>query len=360
MLATFGRSFYVLDDYSPLRDMTEENLSNEGVIFEPRKALQYNQVFGGTSSDGGQTYYASNPQYGANITYYVKNAPESMKSKRKKSERAKKDADIPFPGWDILDKENAEQKNQVILVVKNKAGEIVSKISGPLRKGVSRVNWNLTSSIPTTVKASSRSSRGWRGSGGGITTQVDPGKYDLFLKKRVNGVVSDLAGPVELEVEKIRSGTLSNPMADKHDKYYADLAEFSTVVTSYQHKFEKANARVKTYQRMLMQITTNIPEASRSLYELTETMNMLEKKVGGSKAKAEIGEKDFLTISDRLSTARGGWYPNSYGPTQLHMQSFDGAKEMFKRVKPEMDAYFENVEKVGKILEEAGAPIVLD
>ena len=39
MLATFGRSFYVLDDYSPLRDMTEENLSNEGVIFEPRKAL---------------------------------------------------------------------------------------------------------------------------------------------------------------------------------------------------------------------------------------------------------------------------------------------------------------------------------
>jgi hypothetical protein len=360
VLATFGRSFYVLDDYSPLRSMTEENLSNEGVIFEPRKALQYNQVFGGTSSDGGQTYYASNPQYGANITYYVKSAPESMKSKRKKSERAKKDTDIPFPGWDALDKENAEQKNQVILVVKNKAGEIVSKISGPLRKGVSRVNWNLTSSIPTTVKASSRSSRGWRGSGGGITTQVDPGKYDLFLKKRVNGVVSDLAGPVELEVEKIRSGTLSNPMADKHDKYYADLAEFSTVVTSYQHKFEKANARVKTYQRMLMQITTNIPEASRSLYELTETMNMLEKKVGGSKAKAEIGEKDFLTISDRLSTARGGWYPNSYGPTQLHMQSFDGAKKMFNRVKPEMDAYFENVEKVGKILEEAGAPIVLD
>jgi photosystem II stability/assembly factor-like uncharacterized protein len=45
VLATFGRSFYVLDDYSPLRDMTEENLSNEGVIFEPRKALQYNQVF---------------------------------------------------------------------------------------------------------------------------------------------------------------------------------------------------------------------------------------------------------------------------------------------------------------------------
>ena len=111
---------------------------------------------------------------------------------------------------------------------------------------------------------------------------------------------------------------------------------------------------------MLMQITSNIPLASNALYELTETMNMLELKIGGSKAKAEIGEKDFLTINDRLSAARGGWYPNSYGPTELHMQSFDIAKEMFNRVKPEMDTYFENVMKVGKILEEAGAPIVLD
>ena len=173
-------------------------------------------------------------------------------------------------------------------------------------------------------------------------------------------MVTQVAGPVELTVEKIRLGTLENPMKDKHDQYYADLAEFTSKISVYQHRFEKANTRVSTYQKMLTQITTNISEASESIYELTETMTRLERKVGGSDAKAEIGEKDYLTINDRLSAARGGWYPNSYGPTQLHMQSFDIAKEMFKRVKPEMDAYFEKVEKVGKILEEAGAPIVLD
>ena len=357
VLATFGRSFYILDDYSALRDLSEETLSKDGVIFKPRKALQFNQIPGGTSSDGGQTYYAKNPEYGASITYFVKDAPSSMKSERKKSEKSKKDGDIPFPGWEMLDKENSEQKNQVILVVKDKAGEIVTKISGPLKKGMSRVNWNLTSSIPTTINALSR---GWRGSGGGIRTQVNPGAYDLFLNKRVSGVVTEIAGPVELEVEKIRSGTLTNPMKDEHDQYYKNLADFSSVVNTYQHKFEKANTRVSTYQRMLMRITTNIPEASKSLYELTETMNMLERKVGGSESKAEVGEKDFLTISDRLWAARGGWYPNSYGPTQQHMKSFDIAKEMFNRVKPEMDAYFEKVKEVGKILEEAGAPIVLD
>ena len=122
--------------------------------------LNLERLYSLTSSDGGQTYYANNPRYGASITYFVKDAPVSMKSKRSRSEKGKKEGDIPFPGWDALDNEMSEQTNQVILVVKDKNGEIVSKISGPLRKGVSRVNWNLTSSIPTTVKTSSRSSRG--------------------------------------------------------------------------------------------------------------------------------------------------------------------------------------------------------
>ena len=87
MLATFGRSFYVLDDYSALRDLNDELMKKEGYIFKPRKALQYNQIYGGTSSDGGQTYYANNPAYGANIKFYIKDAPKSLKQKRKKPKK---------------------------------------------------------------------------------------------------------------------------------------------------------------------------------------------------------------------------------------------------------------------------------
>ena len=67
-----------------------------------------------------------------------------------------------------------------------------------------------------------------------------------------------------------------------------------------------------------------------------------------------------MTIYDRLSNARGGYYSSSYGPTELHMKSLDIAKEMFARLKPELDNYFDLIIKVEKYLEEAGAPIVLD
>ena len=351
VLATFGRSFYVLDDYSALRDLDSELMKKDGYIFKPRKALQYNQIYGGTSSDGGQTYYAKNPEYGANIKFYVKDAPKSLKQKRKKTEKE----NMSFVGWDALDNEMSEQKNQSILVIKNKNGDVVSKISNPLKKGITNVNWSLSSSIPTTVKSGSKSRYS-----NGVYTQAKEGKYDLFLYTRINGVVSEVAGPVELEVEKIRRGTLQNPLSDQHDSYYKKLAEAFTKVELLEHKIEKASDRVDTYQSVLMRLKNDISKSSKLVFDLVEMKNKLERKIGGSESKKEVGEKDNLTIYDRLWSARGGWYPNSYGPTALHMRSYDIAKKMLDRLEPEISDYFSKVDEVGKILEEAGAPIVLD
>ena len=351
VLATFGRSFYVLDDYSALRDLDSELMKKDGYIFKPRKALQYNQIYGGTSSDGGQTYYAKNPEYGANIKFYVKDAPKSLKQKRKKTEKE----NMSFVGWDALDNEMSEQKNQSILVIKNKNGDVVSKISNPLKKGITNVNWSLSSSIPTTVKSGSKSRYS-----SGVYTQAKEGKYDLFLYTRINGVVSEVAGPVELEVEKIRRGTLQNPLGDQHDSYYKKLAEAFTKVELLEHKIEKASDRVDTYQSVLMRLKNDISKSSKLVFDLVEMKNKLERKIGGSESKKEVGEKDNLTIYDRLWSARGGWYPNSYGPTALHMRSYDIAKKMLDRLEPEISNYLSKVDEVGKILEEAGAPIVLD
>ena len=97
-----------------------------------------------------------------------------------------------------------------------------------------------------------------------------------------------------------------------------------------------------------------------AVYELRDKMISLDREFVGSGAKAEIGEKDRLTIMDRLSKAMGGYYGNSYGPTELHMQSFDIAQEMFDRAKPKMDAFVKEVHLLGKLLEDAGGPIFLD
>ena len=95
-------------------------------------------------------------------------------------------------------------------------------------------------------------------------------------------------------------------------------------------------ARVATYERNLNQIKSNKEELTKVVYILRDKMNALDREFSGSAAKAEIGEKDRLNIMDRLMKARGGWYPNSYGPTELHMQSFEIAKQMYERSKPKI------------------------
>ena len=63
---------------------------------------------GGTGSSGAAFFSAQNPKYGATITYYLSESHSSMKSKRQKSEKKLKKEDVPFPGWDALDKEMTE------------------------------------------------------------------------------------------------------------------------------------------------------------------------------------------------------------------------------------------------------------
>jgi hypothetical protein len=404
VLATFGRSFYVLDDYSPLREINEESIGKEAILFAPKKALQYNRINGGTRSSGGATFNAKNPPYGAIFTYYLKEGHTSKRAKRQKAEMSEKadrslleklnkagykstnkileeeisvlakktkielkkleklvkvledqkTKDIPFPGWEALDDELNESKPEIILVIKNSDGKTVTQLSAPYKKGISRVSWELNTKLTTAVKTSAKRDYS------SIQKMVSPGIYTVSMFKKVEGVLTDLEQNQQFEVERIRKNTLSNPMASKHEAYYNSIAELTKKVNIYQNKFEKANNRVKAYQKNLNYISNERASLTKDVYELVTTMNGLEREIGGSPSKEEIGEKDHVSLFSSLYSSRGGWYPNSYGPTELHMKSFKVATELFKRLQPKIDTYLEKVNAVGEKMEVAGAPILLD
>ena len=147
--ASFGRSFFVLDDYSPLREMTEDGLAKEAALFPVRKALQY-MPLRPIDSDGkgclGETFYlAPNPPFGAVFTYYLKDGVKSAAEARREAEAklVKDGKPVPFPGWDALRREENEPKPAVILIVADEAGQVVRRIAAPAAKGLHRVAWNL-------------------------------------------------------------------------------------------------------------------------------------------------------------------------------------------------------------------------
>ena len=355
VLATFGRSFYVLDDYSPLRDIKAESLQQSAMLFKPRKALQYHQIRGGTSSQGGSFYNAENPKYGAMFTFYLKEGHMTLKSARQKAEKDKKTADIPFPGWEALDAEKNESKPQLILVIEDEAGEVVDRIYAPHKKGVQRVNWDLKKPYISVADANAK-----RKTLNALRLDVAPGNYTVRLHQQIDGKITALAGPQTFEVERIRKNVLQNPIADQRNEFIEKLISLDKAIDIANHSFEKSSKHLKTLLKALPYVDSSQEDLSSKLHSLRELMNEIKRLMEGSSSKAEVGEKDDLTLSYRLYFAASGLYGNSYGPTPLHMKSFEVAENLFAEINPMIASFVSAVDTVSSEMEAAGAPVVLD
>ena len=69
VVGTFGRGFYVLDDYTALREITPQALAEEAHLFPLRDAYLYNEL-GQVEAAWGDVA-TPNPPYGALFTYSV-------------------------------------------------------------------------------------------------------------------------------------------------------------------------------------------------------------------------------------------------------------------------------------------------
>ncbi|MGB7394486.1 MAG: glycosyl hydrolase [Pricia sp.] len=360
--ASFGRSFYVLDDYSPLRGMSEELLRSEGVLFQPRKTLQYVPIRGGSDSQGGSYFTADNPPYGAVFNYYLSEGFESMADDRQEKEKKlkKEDKGIPFPGWDALDEEKTQAIPQAILLVKDAGGEVVARVEGPLKKGFHQVAWDLSKSLESTLELPIKK-EGDDDDDYQPSVMADPGTYTVALYKSVDGVTTALDEPKQFTVERIRKNIMENPNEGEIPQYVENVRDFSTEMALLMHRFEKAEKKVEAFGEALKYTSAEPGTLEKEVAQVRSTMLELKQTLYGNSSKMEVGEKDDPTISDRLNVARSGFYGNTYGPTQTHMESFKMAQQQLADIRPKLIQFLETeVPKVEKMLTDAGAPPLVD
>ncbi|NNF17665.1 MAG: glycosyl hydrolase, partial [Gammaproteobacteria bacterium] len=150
--ATFGRGFYVFDDYSVLRHIDPDSLASERQLFPvretpwyvPRRALGCDQE-NCKSSRGAAFFNAPNPPFGAVFTYYLPAEIKTARDTRHAADKEKRTAgeDAMFPTWDKLTEEELEAAPAVVLIVKDADGNVVRHVEGPVKAGFQRVAWDL-------------------------------------------------------------------------------------------------------------------------------------------------------------------------------------------------------------------------
>jgi len=157
VVGTFGRGFYVLDDYSALRHTAEASESTGGFLCPVADAFQFRNSIGSRGSRGAGSWIAPNPPYGAVFSIYLKS--------------------------DGVD-DPAEERAGYRVVIRDADGTEINSLPVRSQQGLQRIVWDLRAQPPEAEEG------GRRGRG----REVEPGFYTARLEWDTRGRVHYFIG----------------------------------------------------------------------------------------------------------------------------------------------------------------------
>ena len=351
--ASFGRGFFVLDDYSALREMSEENLSSKGKLFKPRDAKLF-RPRNSLGNTGGQFYVADNPTYGAVFTYHLNDVPKTSKSIRVQSERQlnNSNSDVPFPGYDKLSDEMTEKSASIILTIKDSNGNHIRNVKQNASNGSGKIAWNLRHKSYYPVRAGRAQSNWWFNPSGPYVT---PGEYQAELYLENNGSVEKLDGPVSFNVKPLRKGTLEGSSYDDYNNFRNMVSSLYIEISKYEDEFNLMKAKVQLLEKASMELEDFSPEMIKKIADFKSKYNNVEYELDGNPARAEIGEWDKVTLAARIRIAMQG-LSTSYGPTELNSSNLEIARKMFNESKGVIESLKAELESLENQIKELNPP----
>lgn len=323
-IATFGRGFYIMDDYTPLREVTVEKLENEeAMLFPVKDALMYIQQ-GSRYGTGSAIYEADNPEFGATFTYYIKEVPKTKKEERLEKEKAlfKDGEPIPQPKKDELDAEEREIAPYLVFTITNKNGDIVRQLYEKASKGIQRTNWDLRYKNPSYLEIKDEKFDPLKDGGSGMLAL--PGTYQVEMSMVLNGEEKQLAGPVTFETRVLDNRTLPARDEEAFGAFYIDVANLWRVMNDigkYQKELETKTAYIR---QALQQSPGATLEMKNEAADLQNELDEITFLFDGTPAKASWEEvpPEQMPLSKRLSAILWASWQSTSAPTATQKMNY--------------------------------------
>ena len=348
--ASFGRGFFILDDYAPLREISEDVLAREGaplcdqngvVVPAARRSrrLARDELLRRTESGFRRNIHVLPPR-----RFY--DTRRQAQKARKRGRRSRH----PVPGLGHSRSRNVTRsKTTSTSSWRDAAGDIAGRVSGPASKGLHRVTWSLR--YPSMSPVSSDDSPD---DGDGFL--ATPGSYMATLRKTSAGVDTELGGPVEFEVVPLHEPALKGASPESIAAFRKEMETLQARVSLFRDLLEAQKDKVGAMHTALKRAARPSADLVAELHAARETLLALNVRAFGYESKSEIGERNQQSAVSRIFVGMQG-LANTYGPTDMHRSTVADGKAGLDILEAELDTFVTTVvPTLEAALSSAGAP----
>ena len=308
ILGTHGRSIIILDDISVFEKLTPAVLASEVFLFPPREAVEFYEKRS-LPDQGAAEFSGPNPDYGALITYYLKDDPPKPEPKaagEKKTETPEKE-EKPVP------------QPKVKITILDAAGQVVREIEGPDQKGFQRSSWDLRYPLPFEPK---KDDEGWFGPHRGPFAL--PGEYTVKLLARGQELTQKLSVRPDPEAK-----TTPEALRARFEAAMA-VRELQRAFKEAQGSGEKVTKEFDSYKKSLQERKDLAEEVGKKAEEFQKKWDELKKEFSGGWDGPEFAIMDLA----------GQLQASTSAPTEAQLRS----------IKQLTDKLAKNIEKYNAFL----------
>jgi photosystem II stability/assembly factor-like uncharacterized protein len=334
VLGTFGRGFYVLDDYSALRNTSKKDLARGSILFPIRDALAFEQStplgLPGKAMSGDSYYSAEDLGPVAMITYYIKDTVKTLKELRqeKEKEAIKNNMDTPFLSYDDLKKEKDEIKPHLWFTITDGDGNIVRKIKKAYSTGVQRVTWDLRYAAKDPINLRKPSFYNpWAGKAEG--SMVSPGKYYVQITKYVDGTFWVVGEKQSFNVSLLKDRVMPADDTEAKTRFQREVDELNRSISGAGKLIGEMNNKMRHMKEAIKYVELPLPELMGEIESIENRIKEANVLLNGDPIKSKLDMGAPPTPAGRM-----GWivYEQKHStsdPTETHKNSFAIAKEEF-------------------------------
>ncbi|HEV2836648.1 MAG TPA: hypothetical protein VGW58_15100, partial [Pyrinomonadaceae bacterium] len=300
ILATHGRSIWILDDATPSQRITQQIWSSSAYVFPIRPALRFSSRFT-RYGIGDKQFTGPNPPAGALITYYLK--------------------------------DKVDDKTTFKVQVFDRDGKLVQDLEKPSREqGLNRIAWNLRLGGPEVRKPPTEEQLAFGGAPRG--PQVLPGIYTVKL------TLGDRVLEERVEV-KLDSG-IKTSLADlqQTQDMQVKLRDMQTNVNMSLRFFDSLKEQLKAAQTTMKTLNKEPDkDLMKSLEDYIKQLDTMQDRLAARNEGLGFPGRDQVT--DNIGNLFFSLDTN-FGPTL-------GQRQFFEEIQPE---YRSRMEEVNKFLRE--------